>query len=406
MIFQKVKIGSICTLVNGIAFKSGDFQEEGIPVLKIANVKANNILLDNLQCVSEEIAEKKKKGRVYKGDILLTMTGNRKEGGPDSWVGKAALFRENGHYMLNQRLCIVRPDTSKVNTEYLAYYLSSWDAQLYFINHSTSSGGQANISPAIINDYEVALPSLEIQRKIAHVLTMMDLKIRANVAINRNLSEQAETLFKSWFEDYEPWNGEMPADWKQGVLGDFVTIKRGGSPRPIQEYLSDEGLRWLKISDVSGLQSPYVLEIAEHIIEAGLKKTVYLEAGSLVLSNSATPGIPKILDVDSCIHDGWLYFPESQLSNYFLYLFYKSIRPKLVALGNGSVFTNLKTDILKGYSFLKPDNDTLYKFDEIVAPMFRMMREVARENQRLSELRDSVLPKLMSGELNVSDLDI
>ena len=186
MIFQKVKIGSICTLVNGIAFKSGDFQEEGIPVLKIANVKANNILLDNLQCVSEEIAEKKKKGRVYKGDILLTMTGNRKEGGPDSWVGKAALFRENGHYMLNQRLCIVRPDTSKVNTEYLAYYLSSWDAQLYFINHSTSSGGQANISPAIINDYEVALPSLEIQRKIAHVLTMMDLKIRANVAINRN----------------------------------------------------------------------------------------------------------------------------------------------------------------------------------------------------------------------------
>ena len=220
------------------------------------------------------------------------------------------------------------------------------------------------------------------------------------------MSEQAETLFRSWFEAYEPWNGEMPTDWRQGALGDFVTIKRGGSPRPIQEYLSDEGLSWLKISDVSGLQSPYVLEIAEHIIEEGLKKTGYLEAGSLVLSNSATPGIPKILDVDSCIHDGWLYFPESQLSNYFLYLFYKSIRPKFVALGNGSVFTNLKTDILKGFSFSKPDDDTLYKFDKIVAPMFRMMREVARENQRLSEVRDSLLPKLMSGELDISDLNI
>lgn len=257
-----------------------------------------------------------------------------------------------------------------------------------------------------IMEYKVPKFSYEEQVKIAKILGDLDDKVAVNKTINRNLSEQAETLFKSWFEDYEPWNGEIPTDWKQGVLGDFVTIKRGGSPRPIQEYLSDEGLRWLKISDVSGVQSPYVLKIAEHIIKAGLKKTVYLEAGSLVLSNSATPGIPKILDVDSCIHDGWLYFPESQLSNYFLYLFYKSIRPKLVALGNGSVFTNLKTDILKEYSFSKPDNDTLYKFDEIVAPMFRMMREVARENQRLSELRDSVLPKLMSGELDVSDLDI
>lgn len=218
--------------------------------------------------------------------------------------------------------------------------------------------------------------------------------------------EQTETLFKSWFEDFEPWNGIMPENWEQGVLGDFVTIKRGGSPRPIQEFLSDDGLRWLKISDVSGLQSPYVLDIAEHIIEAGLKKTVHLEEGTLVLSNSATPGIPKILDVDSCIHDGWLYFPESQLSNYFLYLFFKSIRSNLVALGNGSVFTNLKTDILKNYSFSKPDNDTLNQFDEFVTPMFAVMREVARENHYLSELRDSLLPKLMSGELDIADMDI
>lgn len=99
-------------------------------------------------------------------------------------------------------------------------------------------------------------------------------------------------------------------------------------------------------------------------------------------------------------------FARPELDKRRLYLFYKSIRPKLVALGNGSVFTNLKTDILKGYSFSKPDDDTLYKFDKIVAPMFRMMREVARENQRLSEVRDSLLPKLMSGELDISDLNI
>lgn len=213
-------------------------------------------------------------------------------------------------------------------------------------------------------------------------------------------------LFKSWFLDYEPYSNVKPETWEDGVLGDFVTIKRGGSPRPIQEYLTDKGLRWLKISDVTSLSSPFVIDIAECIKESGLKKTVFLKSGSLVLSNSATPGVPKILDVDSCIHDGWLYFTESQFSNEFLYLYFKHIRRKLVALGNGSVFTNLKTDILKGYPTVKPERNVLEEFDSIVIPMFEEMRRIARENHKLSELRDSLLPRLMSGELDVSDLDI
>jgi type I restriction enzyme S subunit len=333
------------------------------------------------------------------GDVLINSTGTGTAGRVAQMVEVTVPTTIDGHMIL------IRP-SEELDPIYYGYAVKSFQSQIEGL--AEGSTGQTEINRRRLQD-EVIIryPSDKlVQKNIGRFLANIDEKIKTNKEINRNLSEQAETLFRSWFEAYEPWNGEMPTDWRQGALGDFVTIKRGGSPRPIQEYLSDEGLRWLKISDVSGLQSPYVLEIAEHIIEEGLKKTVYLEAGSLVLSNSATPGIPKILDVDSCIHDGWLYFPESQLSNYFLYLFYKSIRPKLVALGNGSVFTNLKTDILKGYSFSKPDDDTLYKFDKIVAPMFRMMREVARENQRLSEVRDSLLPKLMSGELDISDLNI
>lgn len=292
------------------------------------------------------------------------------------------------------------------NIDYLfLYYL------LKFKKDAIESMGSGTtfkeVSGNVMKNVLIEIPvDIDIQKKIACILDKIDSKIENNNSINRNLSEQTETLFQSWFVDFNPWSGEMPENWKQGDLGDFVTIKRGGSPRPIQDYLSDEGLRWLKISDVTGLQSPFVSQIAEHIKESGLKKTVFLKQGALVLSNSATPGIPKILDVDSCIHDGWLYFPESQLSNEFLYLFFKNIRPKLVALGNGSVFTNLKTDILKGYSFAKPDGDTLQKFDDLVIPMFDEMRRIARENNKLAELRDSLLPKLMSGELNVSDLDI
>ena len=206
--------------------------------------------------------------------------------------------------------------------------------------------------------------------------------------------------------EYNPWNGNVPALWIKGNLGDFVNIKRGGSPRPIQEYLSESGFRWLKISDVTSLQSPFVIDIKDHIIEEGLRKTVHLKKGSLVLSNSATPGIPKILDVDSCIHDGWLFFPESRFSKEYLYLYFKYIRQQLVNLSNGSVFNNLKTDILKAYPTILPDKETLLHFDSVVNPMFLQMQNLTRDSNRLATLRDILLPRLMSGEIDVSNIEV
>lgn len=224
--------------------------------------------------------------------------------------------------------------------------------------------------------------------------------------INDNLEQQATALFESWFINYDPWSGIQPSGWTNAPLGTFVQIKRGGSPRPIQDYLSNSGLRWLKISDVTSLRSPFVLEVKEHIKEEGLRKTVFLHAGELVLSNSATPGIPKILDVDTCIHDGWLYFPKSELSKYYLYLFFKHIRKELISLGNGSIFTNLKTDILKAFPAIKADEATLKDFDAVVAPLFNAMLNIDQESLKLANMRDTLLPKLMSGGIDVSDIQL
>ena len=223
---------------------------------------------------------------------------------------------------------------------------------------------------------------------------------------NHNLEEQAKAIFKSWFVDFEPFGYKAPCTWESGILGDFVEIKRGGSPRPIQNYLSNSGLRWLKISDATACPSPFLIDIKEHIKESGLSKTVLLNTGALVLSNSATPGIPKILDVDSCIHDGWLYFPKSKLSNEFLFLFFKHIRSNLVSLGNGSVFTNLKTDILKAYPFILPDEQTLKAFNDLIFPVFERIKNNSREINSLAQLRDALLPKLMSGEIDVSEVQV
>lgn len=324
-------------------------------------------------------------------DIIISARGT---------VGELAMISKPMAF--NQSCYGIRAKKS-INNTFLYYLLKNSINKLKLITHGSVFD---TITRDTFSQIEIDLPSLEIQKQIASILSALDDKIELNNRINENLESQAQALFKSWFLDYDPWDGFVPDSWNDGKLGDFAEIKRGGSPRPIQEYLSDSGLRWLKISDVTSLQTPFIIDIKDHIIEAGLRKTVFLKAGSLVLSNSATPGVPKILDVDSCIHDGWLYFPESKFSKEYLYLYFKYIRQQLVNLSNGSVFNNLKTDILKGYPTILPDKDTLRRFDDIVVPMFLQMQNLTRESHKLADMRNALLPKLMNGEIDVSEVKI
>src|SRR3989339_466262 len=241
----------------------------------------------------------------------------------------------------------VRENADPQFVYFLLTQKSVTDLMQQMAEHSTST--YPSIKPEHLAGLKFLLPPLPEQKSIAAVLSSLDDKIELLRDQNKTLEEMTQRLFKEWF---------MGKDLEVRRLGDLTEVKRGGSPRPINDYISTKGLRWLKISDASATPSPFIFEIKEHIKEEGIKKTVLLKAGSLVLSNSATPGVPKILAVDSCIHDGWLYFPKSKLSNEFLYLLFQQIRPQLIQQGSGSVFTNLKTDILKNFDVPFSDNQT------------------------------------------------
>ena len=321
-------------------------------------------------------------------------------------IAKVSVLRDGEVGFGSTEYIVFRAIDGISDADFLYYLICSSLVRNPAIKSMVGSSGRQRVQTDVVADLDIELPPIEEQRKIGGLLKDIDDKIELNNAINNNLEQQAQALFKSWFVDFEPFDRQVPKTWINGVLGDFVEIKRGGSPRPIQNFLSDSGFHWLKISDATGISSPFINEIKEYIIEAGLKKTVYLKSGSLVLSNSATPGLPKILDIDTCIHDGWLYFPSSKFSNEYLYLYFKHIRDNLIALGNGSVFTNLKTDILKNYPTYLPTEDVLKKFDELVQPIFSMILSKTREIKRLAEIRDTLLPKLMSGELDVCDIEL
>lgn len=381
----------------GTQLKAAEYQSSGTPVLNVKNLGFSTINAEKLDKVGAETVERLKAHLLKAGDIVFGRKGA---------VERHAFISVNEEGWMQGSDCIrLRVKTDMINPRFLSYYFLTKEHRAFMISMCSHGTTMASLNQKILEQICFPMPQRNIQDKIVDILEKIDRKIALNNRINDNLQQQAAALFESWFVNLDPWNGVQPSDWENAPLGSFVEIKRGGSPRPIQDYLSDSGLRWLKISDVTSLNSPFVLEIKEHIKEDGLRKTVFLHAGELVLSNSATPGIPKILDVDTCIHDGWLYFPKSELSKYYLYLFFKHIRKELVALGNGSVFTNLKTDILKAFPATKADKSTLKEFDALVAPLFNAMLNADRENFKLAAMRDALLPKLMSGEVDVSAVD-
>lgn len=380
----------------GIAASAVERSERLYTYLRITDIKDDGTLdLTDLKSVDDERAAKY---LLSPNDIVFARTG--------ASTGRNYFYDgSDGEFVYAGFLIRFSIDPQKVNPKYIKYYCMS-EAYKNWVKSFSTGSTRGNINAQTLGGMQIPIPPRSQQDGIVNLLSCLDAKIRMNTAINQNLEEQARILFKSWFLDYDPWGGIIPSSWTNGKLGDFTDIKRGGSPRPIQKYLSDSGLRWLKISDVTSLQTPFIRNIKDHIIEEGIQKTVFLQAGSLVLSNSATPGIPKILDVDSCIHDGWLYFTNAQFSTEYLYLFFLHLRQKLVNLSNGSVFNNLKTDILKTYPIVLPDEATLLNFDSIVKPMFTLMKILTRETSKLVETRNEILPQLMSGELDVSDIDL
>lgn len=377
-------------------------ENETETTIRVLNQKCNrNFQISYAESRLHETVKKKVPADRYvkEHDILINSTG----------AGTAGRIAQIGYVpqdtTVDGHMIILRAN-DKVTQRYLGYALKAHQWEVLQLDEGSTGQTELN-RERLLDEIMICYPeSFSEQEEIVLLLEGIDHKMLVNTQINDNLQQQAAALFESWFVNFDPWDGVQPFAWQNAPLGSFVEIKRGGSPRPIQDYLTDSGLRWLKISDVTSLSSPFVLEIKEHIKEEGLRKTVFLHAGELVLSNSATPGIPKILDVDTCIHDGWLYFSKSELSKYYLYLFFRHIRKELVALGNGSVFTNLKTDILKAFPATKADEGTLKAFDAVVAPLFDAMLNADRENFKLAAMRDALLPKLMSGEIDVSDIQL
>lgn len=392
-----VQLHEICNLIPGFAFKSKDFGCYEDKVIKIADITPPWVKMNGLNGVD---LSKYNKAKIQKfiantGDYVLAMTG--------ATIGKIGRI-ENGSAYINQRVLLFQPK-AETDNDYLFYFINQKSFYDYIIRFVDSETAQPNISATTIGQYQISLPSLDIQRKIGAFLRMFDKKIELNNKINDNLQQQAQALFKSWFVDFEPFGGTCPSNWTQVLLADLTTlISRGVSPKYTEN--SDQMVINQKC-------------IRNHMIDLSLARKhkpkaiteKWLQFGDLLINSTGAGTLgrtaqvwfnPHNLTVDSHVT---IVRPARFELIFYIGLWGIQHEKEIEALHTGSTGqTELPRDRVKALELLLPDDDTLARFNAVVTPMTTTIVANQEQNIRLVQLRDSLLPKLMSGEIDLGGL--
>ena len=341
-------------------------------------------------------------------------------------IGVATYIADNfDNVVLGYHCALITPNPTIVDGKYLNAFMHAQYIQKYFENNASGSGQRYTLSNDTISNIPVLLPPMEVQRTIGKLLADLDRKIEFNRQINDNLQAMAKQLYDYWFvqfdfpnEEGKPykssggamvWNEklkrEIPKGWSCESLQNICSIKRGASPRPIDEYMdsSCNGMPWVKISDATVSSSPFLTQIKECIIQEGVSKSVRVIPNTLIVSNSATPGIPKFIQLEACVHDGWLVVTNyNEVFTYYLYYVIKMIRQNLLHMASGSIFKNLKTDYLKEFICIIPHMNILELYHKKVEKIMKQILNHQNNTEELTRQRDELLPLLMNGQASVN----
>lgn len=298
---------------------------------------------------------------------------------------------------------VPKPNTDK---DFLYYVLA--DDDFFTYSMATSKGTKMpRGDKTSIMQYEVPLIDLQVQKKIASVLKALDEKIKLNNEINNNLEQQSMALYKSWFVDFELNSGVMPSDWKVSQLGSIAKIST--------EVFSPAKNPNVEVEHYS---IPAYDEKHYPIFETsnGIKSNKYRLTSNSVMISKLNPDTKRIWrpycisDNPICSTEFIVYEPIKPLNRDFIYSIIDSIGFSAFLCSHTTGSTNSRQRATPGitltYDIVVPDEKTIQAFCSIVSPMYDTIENNIKENQKLAETRDKLLPKLMSGELDVSDIEL
>ena len=399
--WETIQLYHACKLVAGYAFKSKDFGDYPDKVIKITHIVPPTVDMKNLTGVDLSQYERKKliKYIAKQGDYVLAMTG--------ATIGKMGRIEESEAYV-NQRVLLFK-NNPNVDKDYLFYVLQQNKFQQYILNHIDSESAQPNISAATVGKYEFLLPSLKIQNKIGKFLRLIDDKINVNNRINDNLEQQAQSLYYSWFVDFEPFDGVMPSSWYMGTLFDLaldiICGKTPSTKRP--EYYGSE-IPFITIPDMHRQVYAVTTERSLSTSGAASQSGKMLPQNSICVSCIGSTGLVCLVSTPSQTNQQInSIVPAAGVSPYYIYLLAKTLSNTIQNIGSGgSTICNLNKSQFSSIEVLIPSETSMREFDKIVRPLFAEIHLNQCENLQLAELRDTLLPRLLSGEIDVSSIKI
>lgn len=375
MEWKTVTAEQFCTRVTDGTHDSPKRQEVGRYLITSKHLSGSDIDFSSAYKISEEDYQKIiVRSNVEQYDILFSMIGT---------IGNTYRVTEEAVDYAVKNMAIFKFGGNKGDSSWFYYWLKSPQAQAY-ISQMQAGSTQGYLTLATLRSFPVAVPDHATQDKIVAILSSLDDKIENNNRINRNLEAQAQALFKSWFVDFEPWCGTMPEDWKEGVLGDIIDEQ----PKSKVQVNAAKDVRGKYPFFTSGTS---IYEYTEALVSG---RNVYLNTGGAA-------GIEFYVGEAAYSTDTWCIKGMDDFTD-FLYLYFSSIKEILDAeYFEGSALKHLKKKPLKERKIIIPTHKTIDDFNKMVVPLFDIIMENYSENKRLAALRDTLLPKLMRGEIEL-----
>lgn len=373
----------------GSDVKKEFYVDNGVPILNGSNLQGFKLQEDSFGYLTKEKADSLKKCNAHRGDIIVTHRGT---------LGQIVYVPVNSkydRYVISQSQFRFRCKADLVDVQYLVYYFHTREGQYKILANASQVGVPALArATSTFRLIDIKLPPLATQRRIASILSSLDRKIELNNKINADLEEMAQAIFKNWFVDFEPFKdgkfvdselGMIPEGWKVGRLGELCNFKRGKNL--LTKNAIDEGVP---------------------VVAGGLEPSCYhnvANTGAPVITVSgsgANAGFMRMYHVPVWASD--CSFIDISCENfYFVYCFLKVNSKLLKHAQTGAVQPHVKPSDIHDFELVIPDKESIYDFQDKVKPFFDRIASLQKESSRLSLLRLSLLPRLMSGELEVPE---
>ena len=347
------------------------------------------------------------------GDTIMARITPCLENGKHAFVS----ILDDGEIAYGSTEYIVMRGIPGVSDNRFVYYLSHYsDFKNAAIKSMVGSSGRQRAQIDVLKNLEFYLPSLDEQKRIADALSILDDKIALNNRINHNLEEQARTLYKSWFVDFEPFKegdfvdsdqGLIPKGWRIGTLSDLGDIVGGGTPSKAKpEYYTNNGIAWLTPKDLSLKCKKFTAKGEIDITECGYKNSSakLMPRGSVLFSSRAPIGYISIAKGGICTNQGFKSVIPRHAGTAYIFYWLCENTDSIEANASGSTFKEASGSLMKSFPALIPSRDVLEAFEAEIMPILNEQEYLEEEISYTEQLRDLLLPRLMSGELLFDDL--